>query len=281
MCSSDLERNNVLFNLGVYARLKYESSWEEQVETFNRDVIDPPLSHREVGAIVKSLEKKNYSFTCNNPPICNHCNREACKNREFGIIAFQHVDVGIVLDSISKMMSEPPMWVLSLEGVRTEVETDELLDQNKFRKVCVNSINKIPGRMKAEEWDKFIRNKLTDIEILDMPIETRQLDLAATLVPRFFEVTPQGVTKEDMNMGRWIKDGNAYHMRGTDFQSFLNRQNVEIDMRKLWSLMLSKGIVTTQFGGNSVWYIPADVLMLDPNRVKKYNLPPKDHSANF
>lgn len=275
------ERNNVLFNLGVYARLKYESSWEQEIENFNRNVIDPPLSHREVGAIVKSLEKKNYAYTCNNPPICNHCNREACKNRDFGIIAFQHVDVGIVLDSISKMMSEPPMWVLSLEGVRTEVETEELLDQNKFRRVCVDAINKIPGRMKAEEWDKFIRNKLTDIEILDMPLETRELDLAATLVPRFFETTPEARSVHEMNMGRWVKDLGAFFVRGIDFQNFLLRQSMDIDMRKFWSLLLSKGVMIADYHGVQSWRIPEEAMLIDETRLKKYNLPPREHSAHF
>ena len=274
------ERNNVLFNLGVYCRLKFESNWEQEIENFNREVIDPPLSHREVGSIIKSLEKKNYAFTCNNPPICNHCNREACKGREFGIVAFQHVDVGIVLDSISKMMSEPPMWVLSLEGVRTEIETDELLDQNKFRKVCVNAINKIPGRMKAEEWDKFVRNKLSDIEILDMPIETRSSELAFNLIGKYFESTPPARTPGDIAMGRWLSTGAELYVRGSDYISFLERHGIDIDPRRLWSILISKGIRTSIYMNFEVWVIPPSVYKLEDKQTK-YNLPPKEIGVSF
>ena len=271
------ERNTVLFNLGVYARLKWESEWETKIEDFNRDMIDPPLNHREVGAIVKSLEKKNYVFTCNNPPICNHCNREACKGREFGITAFQHVDIGVVLDSISKMNSEPPMWILSLEGIRAEVETEELLDQGKFRKVCVNVLNKIPGRMKAEEWDKFIRNKLAAIEIIDMPVETRVSDLAIQLLPKFFESTPAARHSSEIPLGRWITEDGFHLLRGSDFIKYLDRNSVVIDSRKLWSVLTTYGVTSKLMRNIELWVVPAAMYTPTEKKYPKVQVPTKDN----
>lgn len=272
------ERNNVLFNLGVYARLKYESEWEDQIEEFNREIVDPPLNHREVGAIIKSLEKKNYSYTCNNPPICNHCNREACKNRKFGISSFQHIDIGVVVDSISKMNSEPPMWVLSLEGIRTEVETDEILDQYKFRKVCVNVLNKIPGRMKAEEWDKFIRNKLSEVEIIEMPIETKVSELAVMLLPKFFESTPMARMAAEVRLGRWFTEKNHHVFRGVDFIKFLERNNLTIDSRKLWAVLSSSGgVVSKSINGQDVWCVSSSLYKNESKKYPKVEIP----NANF
>ena len=269
------ERNNVLFNLGVYARLKWESEWEVKIEDFNRELIDPPLNHREVGAIIKSLEKKNYAFTCNNPPICNHCNREACKGRKFGITSFQHVDIGIVLDSISKMNSEPPMWILSLEGIRAEVETDELLDQSKFRKVCVNVLNKIPGRMKAEEWDKFIRNKLSEIEIIDMPVETRASDLAMQLLPKFFESTPVARHPSEIPLGRWYTEEGHHVFRGQDFIKFMDRNNVQLDSRRLWSVLSLNGVTSRLMKSIELWCAPSTIYTPKEKKYPKVELPPK------
>lgn len=271
------ERNNVLFNLGVYSRLKWESDWETRVEEFNRDMINPPLNHREVGTIIKSLEKKSYTFTCNSPPICNHCNREACKGREFGITAFQHIDIGIMLDSISKMNSEPPMWILSLEGIRTEVETDELLDQNKFRKVCVNTLNKIPGRMKAEEWDKFIRNKLASIEMIDMPIETRISDLAVQLLPKFFESTPIARHPSEIPLGRWFTEGEYHLMRGADFIKYLDRNNVIIDSRKLWSVLSLHNVTSRLMRNVELWLVPVEMYTPTKKNYPKLDIPTKDN----
>jgi hypothetical protein len=269
------ERNTVLFNIGVYCRAKYESSWEDKLSEFNHQFVAPPLNHREVTAIVKSLEKKNYAYTCNNVPLCNNCNRETCKGRDFGIHAFQHIDVGIALDSITKMNSEPPMWILSIEGVRTEVETEDILSQERFKIVCVNTINKIPGKMKNEEWDKFMRNKLSSIEIIEVPRETRMSDRITDHLTRYFATTPPARSPTDINIGRWVDEPDGYYTRGSDFMDYLKRQNIEFDARKVWVLMMDLGVKPIYYRKNECWIVPKEVY--DPNgKEKKLPLPPKD-----
>lgn len=262
------ERNSVLFNMGVYVRLKHESDWEKYLEECNYKYLQPPLSHKEVGAMVKSLEKKNYTYTCNNVPISNHCNKEVCKNREFGISAFEHIDVGIIVDSITKMTSEPPMWVLSLEGVRSEVETEELLDQNKFRRVCVNAINKIPGRMKADDWDKFIRTKLAEIEIIDAPKETRMSESVVSMLPQYLGSVPEGFSDRDLTMGRWVKNSTGFKMEGRCFMDYMTRMQMKVDPRKMWLALLGIGVTTDVKG---VWHIPTT--LFDPNSREKLTRP--------
>jgi hypothetical protein len=269
------ERNTVLFNIGVYCRAKFESSWEDKLSEFNHQFVSPPLNHREVTAIVKSLEKKNYAYTCNNVPLCNNCNRETCKGRDYGIHAFQHIDVGIALDSITKMNSEPPMWILSIEGVRTEVETEDILSQERFKIVCVNTINKIPGKMKAEEWDKFMRIKLSSIEIIDVPKETRLSDRITDHLTRYFATTPPARSPTDINIGRWVEEPDGYYTRGSDFMDYLRRQNIEFDARKVWVLMMDLGVKPIYYRKNECWIVPKEVY--DPNgKEKKLPLPPKD-----
>lgn len=262
------ERNSVLFNMGVYARLKYESDWEKELESCNHKYLTPPLSHKEVGAMIKSLEKKNYTYTCNNVPISNFCNKDVCKNREFGIAAFEHIDVGIIVDSITKMTSEPPMWILSLEGVRSEVETEELLDQTKFRRVCVNAINKIPGRMKSNDWDKFIRLQLAEIEIIDAPKETKASESVVSMLPQFLGSVPEGFTQRDLTMGRWVKNGSGYKIAGNSFMQYMTRMQMKYDARKMWLALLSVGVTTDPTG---VWHIPST--LFDPNAREKMSRP--------
>lgn len=277
------ERNNVLFNLGVYARLKWESNWEDQLEEFNRMYIEPPLNHREISAIVKSLEKKNYAYTCNNAPLAGYCNRSACKSRTFGVTAFQHVDVGIIVDSISKMMSEPPMWVLSLEGVRTEVETDELLDQIKFRRICVNAINKIPGRMKPHDWDNFIRTKLSEIETVEMPIEMRASDAVVDMIQSYFDSTPRTASYREMKLGKWMKDEKrgVFYFRGVDYIKYIERLDVKIDKRKMWSSLLTAGITMETYSPEKieVWVVPGHMYV--PENRLKFEKPEMDRREDF
>lgn len=252
------ERNNVLFNLGVYSRLKDESGWEQLTEQCNLSYIEPPLNHREVGAILKSLEKKSYTFTCNNTPLLNYCNREVCKGRKFGISAFQHIDIGVVLDSVTKLDSDPPIWIVSLDGIRTEIETDELLDQNRFRKVCTNVVNKLPGRMKAEEWDKFVRSKLAEIEIVDAPIETKPKEHAFALVNEYISSIPEASDLSGVTRGRWMRNGSGIILNGDRYLAHLAKRGLQVDRRKLWVLLSSAGATTGV--DTAMWFIPYGVV---------------------
>lgn len=273
-------RNTTLFNLGVYCRLKHESDWEQEVMAMNREYLDPSLTYAEAATVIKSLDKKAYAYTCNSPPISNYCNRELCKRREFGISSFQHVDIGVVLDSISKLTTEPPMWIISLDGVRTEVETEELLDQVRFRRVCMNTINKIPGRMKGEEWDKFIRSKLSTIEIIDAPIEAKFSTRILEYLHSFLDMYPQGRTLDELSMGRWFVTGTHYVFRGTDFLIFLERQGARVDPRKVWNVVSSFGVAfqTMQIRGvqTQVWqapismYLPKDSISKPETKIEDF-----------
>ena len=49
------QRNEGLFALGVYARLKFGENWESEVTEYNRLYVEPPLPFKEVGQVIKSL----------------------------------------------------------------------------------------------------------------------------------------------------------------------------------------------------------------------------------
>jgi hypothetical protein len=173
------------------------------------------------------------------------------------------------------MNSEPPMWILSIEGVRTEVETEDILSQERFKIVCVNTINKIPGKMKNEEWDKFMRNKLSSIEIIEVPRETRMSDRITDHLTRYFATTPPARSPTDINIGRWVDEPDGYYTRGSDFMDYLKRQNIEFDARKVWVLMMDLGVKPIYYRKNECWIVPKEVY--DPNgKEKKLPLPPKD-----
>jgi hypothetical protein len=52
---------------------------------FNVENMDPPLKNGEVQNVIKSVDKKDYGYGCDKPPLCNVCDRQLCLKREFGI----------------------------------------------------------------------------------------------------------------------------------------------------------------------------------------------------
>lgn len=81
-------RNTILFNVGVYMRLKHGlDDFSQPLFDFNRNELNDPLSAREAQTIAKSLTRKEYGYQCSAVPLCNFCDRSACHRRAFGVLA--------------------------------------------------------------------------------------------------------------------------------------------------------------------------------------------------
>jgi TOTE conflict system, Archaeo-Eukaryotic Primase domain len=82
-------RNTFLFNVSLACEKAYPDNWKAQVHEINRDFCHPPLTDKELEATVfkRDRRKKNYQYTCSNPPIVGHCNSRVCQTRQFGVPA--------------------------------------------------------------------------------------------------------------------------------------------------------------------------------------------------
>jgi len=104
-------RNNGLFNIGVYLRKRFPDEWQEKLEEYNDEHLDPPLKPREFTSVLNSLDKKTYNYKCKDSPINSVCNKTKCLTCEFGIN-----DEGTmpILNSITKILTNPPQYFLTL-----------------------------------------------------------------------------------------------------------------------------------------------------------------------
>ena len=155
-------RNKGLFNLGVYTKLRFGDNWQDSLDALNNQYITPPLPSREVTALQKSVAKKDYFYTCQDSPISNYCNKKLCLTRKYGIGPDKNKSIEdvLLLGSIVKILTDPPTWVIDLDGYRIELLTDELLELRKFRKICMERLNKLPPLMKQGDWDDLIRPRI-------------------------------------------------------------------------------------------------------------------------
>lgn len=79
-------RNTIMFNVGVYMRLKHGlDDFSQYLFAFNRNELNDPLPTKEMQNIAKSLTRKEYGYQCSASPLCNHCQPKLCRTRLFGI----------------------------------------------------------------------------------------------------------------------------------------------------------------------------------------------------
>ena len=147
-------RNNGLFNLLIFAKQKYGDQWKEHADKYNIQFMKPPLPSEEVQKIIKSIDRKNYFYRCNESPIVSVCNKSICLTRKYGI-GNATDDMGIIISNLTKIETVPPRWIVAVNGIRIEMEnTESLMEQTLFRKICVEKLNILPNRIKSDGWEK-------------------------------------------------------------------------------------------------------------------------------
>lgn len=251
-------RNNALFNLGVYARLSDIENWENLVQRYNIDYLHPPLSHGEVGTIIKQLNKKEYFYKCEDQPIKPFCDKEVCKGRKFGV---GQGALGSELSSLTKIDGDPPIWILNVDGNRVELSTNGLTSQTQFQKECVSQINKFPLTLAQRAWQVRIQTLLDTLTVVEVPPDATFKGEFEELLYAFAAERAKGEEREDILQGIavWI-DERVYfqikdlkkHLTVNDFNHYTSNK---ITLR-LQDQGAEKMFWRTRGKGVHVWSLP-------------------------
>ena len=78
-------RNDYLFSFGVYFKRKDEDFFEQKLAAVNTNMPAPLSSDELERTILSSLRKKDYIYKCQTSPCVDFCNKNICKEREFGV----------------------------------------------------------------------------------------------------------------------------------------------------------------------------------------------------
>lgn len=270
-------RNNGLFALGVYCRKAFPDTWAATLEEYNQQYMNPPLESKEVQIIAKQLDKKDYSYKCNDQPICNFCNSAVCRTRRFG------VGSGAVptMANLRKIPTDQPVWFLEVNGVTLELSTDQLQLQSKFQKLCMESLNIMPPKQTDRMWQSIIQNLLNSCEDLDIPPEAGLADQFVDLVYVFCaDSRLKATTRDDILLGRpWSgphpRDESIMrvYFRIKDIEDWLVRNGFRHYTRsqmisKLQAMGAEPHFFNIKGKGTNVWHLPEG-----EEQTEKFDLP--------
>jgi hypothetical protein len=240
------------------------------------------LPSREVIALTKSVGRKDYGYTCKQDPIAGVCNAEVCKNRPFGIKTMDD-DISLVIGSLIKVTSVPPTWIIDVEGHRLELRTEDLLNQEAFRKICVERLNKFPPKVKPHTWEKMIREKLENVEEQIAPPDAAPEGRLDYLLKQFCASYMSSKHVDELLSGKaWHdEEKQRIYFRYPDFNKYLTSHHFnEMTSREIWAYFRRMGADHHQFnikGANvQCWYIKEQLLNLEELEVIEGEV-----SANF
>lgn len=259
-------RNNGLFNLGIYAKLSEPDSWETLIEEYNREYLSPPLAANEVLTIIKQLRTKEYNYKCNDQPIASHCNSGICKTRKFGISPATAMPT---FGSLTKQNSNPPVWFLDVEANRLEMSTEDLQNQTRFQRVCMEAINKMPPKMSERAWQGVIQNLLDNVTLIDVPPDASIEGQFSDLVESFCTDRAQAQTREEILLGKPYTEEGKTFFRLSDLEAYLQRHNFRYFPRPKITARL-RDMSAVHQGVNikgrfvNLWGLPAFSVQSDP-----------------
>jgi hypothetical protein len=245
-------RNKTLFAMGIYCQKKHAGQgeeWKQQLDEMNRKYISPPLPSEEVLSVIKSLQRKDYNYTCSEQPLASHCNAVVCRTRAHGVGSDTDFPI---LTSLSKLKGDPPLWFMDVGEHRLELTTDQLFDPRLFQKRALEEGNVLYTMPKKPAWDSMLRQVLLNLLEIEAGVETTLTTMFREQLGDFLTNRHAGTKKEDLLSGRpWLnEEKDRYEFRLRDLEDHLKRQKFK-DVSRSW---LCKQIRDLKGNGGGDWF---------------------------
>ncbi len=199
-------RDNTLYQYAVYAKKKWPDDWSTKIEEFNYKYMETPLPAQQVLKTIRQHEKKDYQYKCKDQPMCAVCSLNICKGKQYGVgNTFEHQ-----VSDLTKYESDESTWFLNIDGRRLKLSTDQLYDQHKFRRACMNEINVMPNMMRPNDWDSRLQSLLDNVEVIQMPHEITKTGRFESLLERFLEDQGEAEHVDEIDMGKALFEQRDY-----------------------------------------------------------------------
>jgi hypothetical protein len=216
-------RNIFMFSVGVYCRMKWPDDWKKHHEEYNRKFCSPALPSKEVVDIQSSLDKKEYFYTCETCPLKDHCDKDLCKTRPYGV-GNETLDLPS-MGGLTIIQSQPRLYFMDVEGKRVELSTDQLVNQNLWAKACVEQISYFPSMMKPNKWNSTINQMLQQGTYLEVTEEFTYHGQFKDHLRNYCTSRVRAISPDELQMGKPWTEGGVTKFTIDGLMEYLNRQD--------------------------------------------------------
>ncbi len=221
------QRNSGMTAVIVYLKKRFPDDWKGRAMEYNRKFFKPPMSESELNGIVKSMARKEYTYSCDTAPCKQFCNRNLCVTREFGIGKGEK-DWNIVIDSDVQMIkSSPPYWIMNVNTVRMQFFSKELMVQRDFQDKCMEYLRYWPPTLPLDKWRGIVNKILTDAVEIEAPPDSGSAGELAYYLHQFCnpDAHPHGETRAEILTGKPYTEEGWVYFRSADFKRYLDAQH--------------------------------------------------------
>lgn len=271
------QRNEAMFNLCVYLKQAFPETWKDKAYDLNARVFEEPLPHLEARKSIASAGRRDYRYRCKEEPCRSNCKSHLCVTRRFGISTEEKHEMEMgehpEFGPLEKVSTEPPRWMLYVDGVKVTMSTNDMMDYRSVRVAVADRLTRLLPPMKNEKWQVILHGLMKTAIEHDAPIEA---SASGAVIAKLVEFLARGDMERDGNDKRDLEnllhgvpvvakdeDGRkVVYFRAQDFTDFLKRTKSEdIKGPNLWVTMREAGIGHTRIRATkdcqlSVWVAP-------------------------
>lgn len=217
-------RKRAIFMIGIYLQKAHPDDWKERLDEHNRRMMRPPLASEEVVGVARSLEKRDYEYTCKAEPMRSHCDSQLCRTRPHGVGSPGDFPV---IDQLEVVNTNPAIWVVHIEGHAIEVNTATLLEYRAFHRACAEPpLMRVYRSMKPDAWFGVVQAAMETKGIIDENPDVGLVDQFREVLGEFLTNRRRGDTVEDVQRGvPWLnEEDQRWEFRLRDLCAFLKRE---------------------------------------------------------
>lgn len=238
-------RNSGLYNIAIFFRMAYETDWKAKVEQYSQNSFQPPLSSREVDSVIASVERKDYSYNCDELPIQPHCQKALCNKRKYGVAKLRSrlsIKSFPSMTALRKIETDPPRWLVEIAGIDVELTTDDITQLVRLRRVVFERLNLVLPIIRAQDYDDILRDLLAKAVVITAPDDAGHRGQFIELVNQFLARRKMAESKEDVLQGLPYEENARIYFRSVDLLSFLERRRfTRYAIGEMYTIMRSLG----------------------------------------
>jgi len=221
------ERNNWLFSVGAYLRMKDENADIDTLLTEVNNSLDNPIPEKELkSTIISSFNRKTYFYACS---AMSRCDKAICRKCEHGIESKK--TTGLEFGGMTQILTDPPYYEWTVNGQKMQFWSErEILQQGKFRELCMRQLHLVPRKVNDDIWSKILTRAMQNIEVIQPADEVGDFSpgsMFKELVFNFFSSRRLALNEQQIMMGRVLKDSdnNRYVFTAKALMDFILIKN--------------------------------------------------------
>jgi hypothetical protein len=214
-------RKRTLFMIALYLKRSDPGGWELQLDEANHG-FSPTLASQEVVAVIESVKKKDYQYTCKEEPMRSHCNSALCRTRKFGV----GDDASDFIDAITKIEGDPPVYQVHVGEKSIDMSLETITNYRTFKAAYFRHVDKMPPSLKTAEWDAKLSDLMTTARHEPASAGESLIDQFQEVLEEFLTNRARGERREDLLRGQPWEDMNLgrHYFRMSAFRHFLGRE---------------------------------------------------------